>query len=295
MRKEKTGFLLVVACYVCWGMLSIFWSLLSEVNALYILTQRIFWSLILMGIYLLLTGKKDEIMKAVRDRKIFMQCFVSGILVTINWGIYIVAVSSGHVLDASMGYFIEPIMVAVLGVMIFKEKLSKYEIITFLLASVGVIYLLIASGTVPVMALVVALSFALYGAVKKNVSISAQLSLFLETLCVAPLAIIYIVYCELTGNGSLGVLQGAEFLLLPACGLVTLIPLLLFNIGVKQIPYYLSGILMYINPTLQFLVGLLYFHEALDQNRFTAFIFIWLGALFTVYEKLTLLKKGDRT
>lgn len=280
----------VLGCYICWGLLTMFWSLLSEVNSLYILAHRIFWSMIFMGLYLTVAGRWGEVLEVLRDKMKFRQCFVSGILVTINWGVYIMAVSNGHVLDASMGYFIEPIIVALIGVLLFKEHLSRYEVITFLLATVGVVYMILRSGTVPVMALLIALSFAAYGAAKKNMKIAPQVSLFMETLCMAPLAVIFIVYCEMNGIGSIGVLHGSQFWLLPICGVVTSVPLLLFNIGVQQIPYYLSGILMYVNPTIQFLVGILYFNEILDTTRLYAFVFIWLGVLFTVYEKFKIMK-----
>lgn len=291
MKKEKSGLLFVLACYIMWGMLSIFWSLLSEVNSLYILAQRIFWSMIFMGGFILVTGKTEEVKQVFRNKETFRLCLISGILVTINWGVYIVAVSNGHVLDASMGYFIEPIVVAWIGVLVFKERLSKFEIMTFLLAAVGVLYLILASGTVPIMALLIAVSFAAYGAVKKNLTLTAHTSLFMETLCMSPIAIVFILYGEMNGSGCLGILEGSEYFLLPICGIVTSVPLLLFNIGVKKIPYYLSGILMYINPTIQFLVGLLYFHENLDTNRLYAFVFIWAGVMFTVYEKIQLMKK----
>ena len=291
MKKEKSGLLFVLACYIMWGMLSIFWSLLSEVHSLYILAQRIVWSMIFMGGFIALTGKMEEVKAVLRDKKTFRLCLISGILVTINWGVYIVAVSNGHVLDASMGYFIEPIVVAWIGVLIFKERLSKFEIMTFVLAAIGVIYLIISSGTVPIMALLIAVSFAAYGAVKKNLSLSAHTSLFMETLCMSPIALAFILYSEANGTGCIGILNGSEYLLLPICGIVTSVPLLLFNIGVKKIPYYLSGILMYINPTIQFLVGLLYFHENLDTNRLFAFVFIWAGVMFTVYEKILIMKR----
>ena len=291
MKKEKSGLLFVLACYIMWGMLSIFWSLLSEVNSLYILAQRIFWSMIFMGGFIAVTGRVEEVKEVLRSKETFRLCFISGVLVTINWGVYIVAVSNGHVLDASMGYFIEPIVVALIGVLIFKERLSKFEIMTFVLAAVGVLYLIIASGTVPVMALLIAVSFAAYGAVKKNLKLAAHTSLFMETMCMSPIAILFILYSEMNGTGCIGILQGSEYALLPICGIVTSVPLLLFNIGVKTIPYYLSGILMYINPTIQFLVGLLYFHENLDTNRLFAFLFIWAGVMFTVYEKVQIMKK----
>ena len=292
MQKRKMGLITVLTCYVLWGTLSIFWNLLSGVDSLYILAQRIFWSMIFMGGYLAVTGRTGEVKGVLKDKRAFRQCFISGVLVTINWGVYIVAVSNGHVLDASMGYFIEPIIVGLIGVLIFREKLSKFEVATFILASIGVVYMILKAGTVPVMALLIAVSFAAYGAAKKNMEVSPQTSLFMETLCMAPFAILFIIYRDMIGNGSIGILHGAEFVLLPICGIVTSVPLLLFNIGIKHIPYYLSGILMYINPTIQFLVGLLYFHEVLDKNRLHAFIFIWIGVMFTLYEKVKIIQSG---
>lgn len=132
------------------------------------------------------------------------------------------------------------------------------------------------------LALLISGSFALYGALKKNLDISPYASLFMETLCMTPFALLFALWADHAGMGSIGVLSGTGFLLLPACGIITSVPLLLFNIGVKEIPYYISGILMYINPTLQFLMGLFYFHEELDTNRLVAFCFIWFGILFTV-------------
>ncbi len=293
MRNTTTkGSLCVAFTYVCWGVLTVFWNLLGEVNSLYILAQRIIWSMVFMGIYAAVTGTWKEIAPVFRDMKKLGLCFVCGILITINWGVYIFAVNSGHVLDASLGYFIEPVLVGVIGVLIFREKLSVFEKITFALAAVGVMYLIVRTGVIPVMALLIGGSFAVYGAVKKALRITPQTSLFMETLCMTPFALLFVAYAEMHGTGSIGVLEGAQFLLLPACGIVTSVPLLLFNIGVKQIPYYISGILMYINPTLQFVMGLFYFREPMNQDKLAAFLIIWTGILFTIYEKARMIKKG---
>lgn len=284
-QKKTTGGIFVALTYICWGTLTIFWNLLSEVNSMYILAQRIIWSMVFMLIYMALTGKLKEILPVLKCGKTMRICFASGILVTINWGVYIYAVNSGHVLDASLGYFIEPILVSAIGMLIFKEKLSKMEKVTFAFSIVGLVYMIAVTKSFPVLAILIAGSFAIYGAVKKNLEISAHVSLFTETLCMTPFALLFVIYAEGHGMGSIGALHGAQFWLLPACGVITSIPLLLFNLGVKQIPYYVSGILMYINPTLQFFMGLFYFHEALDINRLIAFVIIWIGILFTVYEK----------
>lgn len=292
MKKRKTmGTVEVGFAYACWGLLTVFWNLLGEVNSVFILAQRIIWSMVFMAVYMTVLKKWDEIRTVFRDVRQLGICFICGILITINWGVYIYAVNSGHVLDASLGYFIEPVLVAALGMAVFRECLSKMEKITFLFAITGLLYMIIRTVTFPVLAVLIAGSFAVYGAVKKQLALSPHASLFMETLCMTPFALIFCIYAQGHGMGSTGVLHGAELLLLPACGVITSVPLLLFNIGVKEIPYYISGILMYINPTLQFLMGLFYFHEALDKNRLTAFVLIWLGILFTVYEKTQMMRK----
>ncbi len=284
--KSFFGGVCVAAAYVMWGMLTVFWNLLSDVDSVYILSQRIIWSMVFMGIYMLINGKRGEIKSVFKNKKDFLICFVCGVLVTVNWGVYIYAVNSSHVLDASLGYFIEPVMVGAIGLIAFKEKPSIFEKITYILAFVGLVFIVVRVGTFPMLSLLIAGSFAVYGAVKKNLEISAQTSLFTETLCMTPIAMVYMIIAEKNGNGAIGTLDGAGFLLLPVCGIVTSIPLLLFNKGVKKIPYYVSGILMYINPTLQFLMGLFYFREDMDRNRLIAFIIIWTGVAFTIFEKI---------
>lgn len=289
--KRSFGVPAVAFAYFAWGMLTLFWNLLSEVNPVYILSQRIIWSMVFMGLYIVAAKKTGEIKALFKQKKDLMICFVCGVLVTINWGVYIYAVNSSHVLDASLGYFIEPVLVGLIGLIVFREKPSLLEKITFVFAAVGLIFMIVKTGTFPYLSLLIAGSFAIYGAVKKNLKLTPEVSLFAETLWMTPFALIFAFIAEWKGFGSLGVLHGAQFLLLPACGIVTSLPLLSFNIGVKKIPYYLSGIIMYINPTLQFLMGTFYFKEPMDKNRLIAFIIIWVGILFTLTDKILLSRK----
>ncbi len=292
-EKQKPGSLKVASAFIIWGLLPIFWNLLEDVNPVYILAQRMIWAMLFVGLYILFFKKVDDVKAAFRSKKIFATCFLCGILITVNWGVYIYAVNSGHVLEASMGYFIEPVLVALIGLIAFREQPSKLEKITFLFAVAGLVFLLVTNRTFPFMALIIAGSFAIYGAVKKNLPLTAEASLFMETLCMLPFALIFTIYADTHGIGSVGVLHGAGFLLLPASGLVTFIPMLLFNMVVKEIPYYITGILEYISPSMQFLLGLLYFHEALDLNRLTAFIIIWIGIIFTIRDKVQLMRKDS--
>ena len=286
-RKNNALYVLLVSiAYAAWGILTIFWNLLTEVSPVYILAHRVIWSAVFMGLYALLRRQGREISGIFRSGKMLARCFLCGVLVTVNWGVYIYAVNTGHVLDASLGYFIEPVFVGLIGILAFREKPSRLEWVTFGFALAALLYMLIASGVMPLLAVLIAGSFAVYGGVKKKLDITPEVALFMETLCMTPFALGFVVWQEVQGRGALGVLAGPKLLLLAACGLVTSIPLLFFNTGVKHIPYYFSGILMYINPTLQFLMGLFYFHETLDKTRLVAFIIIWVGVLFTLYDKL---------
>lgn len=291
MKNIENRYLgIVILSYVIWGFLTLFWNILVEVDSMYILSQRIIWSMVFMALYMTAAKKWDEIKEIFRDKKSFAICFVSGALITINWGVYIYAVNNSHVLDSSLGYFIEPIMVALFGLVLFKESMSKAEKFTFVLATAAVIYLVVVNRTFPVIALVITLSFSAYGAVKKSLNISAHASLFMETLCMTPFALLLAVYMEINGTGVIGKLPPSTMMFLPICGIVTSVPLLLFNIGVKKIPLYMIGILNYISPTISFILGLVYFHETLDKPRFVAFLLIWFGILFIIVEKLRLTK-----
>lgn len=293
-KGRKLGLVTVTGSYVLWGLLPAFWALLAQVNSVYILAQRIIWSLVFMGLYLAVTRGWGEIIRAFRDKQALGKCFLCGVLITLNWGVYIYSVNSGHVLDASMGYFIEPVLVALLGVIAFRERPTTAEKLTFLFAAGGIVYLIVRTGSVPLLALMIGLPFSVYGAVKKHLALSAQASLFMETLLMMPFALLFSWWWSAQAGGMETVLGGASFWLLPACGVVTSIPLLLFNMGVKEIPYYFSGILMYMNPTLQFLMGLLYFREPMDADRLIAFVIIWVGILFTMGEKIKLIQAERR-
>lgn len=290
-QKKNLGLATVVGSYVLWGLLPAFWALLAQVNSVFILAQRIVWSMVFMGLYMLVTRRWGEITAAFRSGPVLRKSLVCGVLITLNWGIYIYSVNSGHVLEASMGYFIEPVLVALMGVIAFREKPTLAEKLTFVFATAGILYLVVRTGTVPVLALLIGLPFSVYGAVKKNLALTPQASLFMETVLMLPLALLFSWWWSARVGGMETVLQGAAFWLLPACGVVTSIPLLLFNMGVKEIPYYFSGILMYINPTLQFLMGLLYFQEALDVNQLVAFVIIWVGIVITMVEKVQIIRR----
>ena len=169
-NTKRKGAVSVTITYICWGLLTVFWNLLAEVNSAYVLAQRVVWSMLFMLGYLAVTGRWGDIRQVFADKKTMICCMVSGVLVCVNWGVYIFAINSGHVLDASLGYFLEPIFVTAIGVFLFHEKMSRLEQMTALFSIIGVGYLMGIYRMVPVMAMVIGLSFAFYGAVKETVS-----------------------------------------------------------------------------------------------------------------------------
>lgn len=293
-KLNRTGLLLDGLSYVMWGVLPAFWALLQPVNSVYILAQRMLWSMLLVGVLLVILRKTGEVRRVLRDRHSLLICFGCGCLISLCWGLYIYAVNSGYVLEASMGYFVQPVMVALVGFGVFRERPSKAEWTTFGFAVVGIGYLVVRTGTFPTMGLAMAGAFVVYGALKKNLKVSPYTSLFVETLCMAPFCAAFSGWWELSHGGHGAVLNGIPFWMLIAAGIVTLLPMLLFNIGVQKIPYYVNGILMYVNPTLQFLTGIFCLHAQLERDRLIAFIFIWVGILFTVGERGKLLMANRR-
>jgi len=281
-ENEKRSILQVFASYVLWGIFPVFWKLLAELNAFYVLASRIVWSAVFCLILIVATGKGSELKAVLFDKKMQKTLMCSGIAIAVNWGVYIYAVNSGHILDASLAYYLNPLMVIALGFFLFREKLAVRQWLAIAVAAVGIIAAVVAYGEFPVFAVVIGGSFAVYSAIKKNVKCSGLISTFIEALFLTPFALIYILWAEAGHMGAAGTLEGMEFLLIPMSGIVTSIPLLLFSIGVAKVSMSLTGILMYINPTLQLLIGVLLYHETFDFAKAIMFVCVWIGVVLFV-------------
>lgn len=271
--------LYVLLCYILWGMLPIYWKQLAAVNSLYILASRITFSMVFCGLLLLLYKQWDKVKALRQDRKQLKLLAWGSILITINWGSYIFAVNSGHILDASLAYYLNPILVIILGAIFYRERLNHWQMVAAMLSAVGVLYSIFSYGKIPVFALVIGGSFALYGAVKKQVVVSSMVSTFMETALVFPLFLLIMVVLEVQGNGSIGHLTGWQYLLIPLAGVVTSVPLLVYAKGIQHTSLALSGILMYVNPTIQLLIGVFLYHEPFTQAQAVTFIFVWIAVL----------------
>ena len=276
----------VLGCYVLWGLLPIFWKLLANVDSVYVLAQRVLFSCIFCLAIILLKKNGSSVKNILKSKTERRRYFVCGILISINWGVYILTIAMGKILEASLAYYMNPLFSVVIGALIFKEKLSAVQWISVGLALVGVIISVIAYGNVPYLAIIIGLSFALYGAMKKTIKAESEVSICMETMSVLPLALAFIVYAQLSGYTTFSSLSNAEMLLLAASGAVTSIPLMLFAKGIRKTSITTSGILMYINPTLQLLVGVLIYNEVFTKMNAITFAFVWAAVILFVLDSL---------
>ena len=276
----------VLGCYVLWGLLPIFWKLLANVDSVYVLAQRVLFSCIFCLAIILLKKNGSSVKNILKSKTERRRYFVCGILISINWGVYILTIAMGKILEASLAYYMNPLFSVVIGALIFKEKLSAVQWVSVGLALVGVMISVIAYGNVPYLAIIIGLSFALYGAMKKTIKAESEVSICMETMSVLPLALAFIVYAQLSGYTTFSSLSNAEMLLLIASGPVTSIPLILFAKGIRKTSITTSGILMYINPTLQLLVGVLIYNEVFTKMNAITFAFVWAAVILFVLDSL---------
>lgn len=274
----KKGPLYVLICYALWGLLPVFWKQLSMVGSLYVLANRILWSLVFTAVILLLRRDRfAAVQAAVRDRLEWKRLTLAGFVVCVNWGMYIWAVSNDHILDSSLAYYMNPILAILIGTLVFREKLTRMQWMAVAVAFTGLVITVVRYRRIPWVALIIGGSFAVYGALKKRVRSDAVVSTFLETLTLSPFFLLLVLWMERRGSGAIGVLQGWQWALLPVSGIVTTVPLLFFAAGMKTTPMTLSGILMYINPTLQLLISVLLYHEEFTTTHAILFGFVWSG------------------
>ncbi|HET6823387.1 MAG TPA: EamA family transporter RarD, partial [Anaerolineales bacterium] len=249
-----------LAAYALWGFFPIYWKLLHEVSALEVIGHRISWSFLLLIVVILLTRQWKNFRTAALSPKVVGIYFLAGVLLTINWLIYVWGVNSGFIVETSLGYFINPLISVLLGVLFLRERLRSMQWVAVALAAAGVLYLTLTYGRPPWIALSLAASFGTYGLVKKLAPLGSLYGLTLETALVFPMALIYLVFVGTTETGAFlhrGVLID---ILLIGTGAVTSIPLLMFASAARQIPLTMIGILQYIAPTLQFLIGVFLYH-----------------------------------
>ncbi len=279
----KKGAWAVLLSYVLWGVFPIYWKLLADVDSVYVLCCRIVFSLVVSLIVVPACGKWGEAMRVLRDRRLRRRMLACGLFISFNWGAFIYCVASNRVLDASLAYYINPILAILMGFVVFRERLTAAQWTAVALAAAGVAAPMVMEGEFPLLAVLIGLSFAIYGAIKKKADVPGDVSTFLETLLVSPIALAVIVAMELRGGPlSTGQVAGWRLILLPLAGAVTYLPLFLYSAGIRTTSMSLSGILMYINPTLQLLCGVLLYDETMSPAMTVAFVCVWLATIVFV-------------
>ena len=273
----RTGLAAGAAAYAAWGVVPLYWHLLAAIAPIEILAHRAVWGLVAFLVMAVVTGQGPAIGAAVRDRRVVLALATSATLLAINWGLFIWATLAGHLLQASLGYFINPLVSVALGVTFLGERLRRWQLIAIVLAAVGVILLAGAGDGVPWVSLVLAGSFGSYGLVRKVAPVAALAGSTIETAMMAPFGVAYLIYLAATGGGALGHIDLADTLLLLSAGVVTAVPLAWFTVAARRLPLSVVGFLQYLAPTGQFLTAVIAFHEPLADAKLLAFAFIWAG------------------
>lgn len=265
-----------IAAYAMWGFFPIYWRLLKEVPALQLLGHRILWSFLLLLAFIVIFRQAGDF-RASLNRRTFLIYSLAAVLIGVNWLIYVWAVNSDFIVETSLGYFINPLLSMLMGVVFLRERLRPVQWIPVGLAAIGVIYLTFIYGRLPWIALSLAFTFGVYGLVKKLAPLGSHFGLTLETGILFLPALIYLGWAHMNGTASFLHTSIVADALMIGAGVVTTIPLLMFASAAKEIPLTMIGILQYLAPTIQFLIGVFVYKEAFDMSRLIGFAIVWLA------------------
>ncbi len=278
-RLSGRGLAAGAVAFTIWGTMPIYLHELKAVPALQIIAHRIAWSCLFILAFMLLRGQLGALRATLGKPALLGRLLVTAIFISINWLVYVWAINHGHIVESSLGYYINPLVNVVLGIFFLHERLNRLQWAAVALATIAVLFLTVEAGRPPWIALTLAISFSLYGLMRKVMSVEALPGLATETLVLLPVAAGYLLWCERAGTGALGHADVETTLLLVGAGLVTALPLFLFAYAARLLPYSTVGVLQYIGPSLQLLCGVLLYHEPFAGTRALGFALIWT-ALF---------------
>jgi chloramphenicol-sensitive protein RarD len=272
----KAGIGYAILAYVTWGVLPLYWKLMESISSIEILAQRIFWSFIFVAVLLTILRRWSNVKSVLTHKKTMLSALFCSFLISGNWFIYIWAVNHGHVIEASLGYYINPLISILLGIVVLRERLAFWQVVSLVLAAVGVFILTVEYGKIPWIAFSLALSFAFYGLAKKQqANVDALTGLTLETVLSAPFAFVYLLMLEANGTGGFGTSSWGILLLFIGSGVVTAMPLLWFARSTKMVPLSTIGFIQYLAPTISLLLGIIVFKESFTLVHAISFAFIW--------------------
>lgn len=283
-NEEKTGIKYAVSAFLFWGLAPIYFKQVATVAPTEVLAHRIIWSVVVLLVFLSLGRKFGTLRPILQDRSKLTYLLLSSVLVSSNWLIFIYAVSVDKILEASLGYFINPLISMLFATLFFQERLTRYQLMAIALVLFAVALQIVSLGTLPLISLGLAVTFALYGAVRKKVHIASIPGLFIETLLILPLALGYMGYLFYTGEYAFGSGDGYITLMLSLAGIVTVLPLLWFNAATIRLKLSTIGILQYIGPSVAFLVGVLVYGETITAPKLLTFVLIWIALGIYTYD-----------
>lgn len=291
VEKEKRsehsiGLINGFIAYIIWGAVILYWPYLAPALPLEILAHRILWSLLFVAAILIYQKRIVSLKVVMKNARQMKLLSVAAVLIGFNWGLFIWASMNGHVLDSSLGYYITPLLNVALGVVFFKEKLRPMQWLAIAIAALAVLFITIALGVLPWVALSLATSFAMYGYVKKLANVQALESLMIETLILTPVAISYLVWLQFNGGNTFLAYGLDHALWMASAGVFTAIPLLAFGVAITRLPLTTLGMLQYIGPTIQFFVGVWLTQEAMPQERFIGFAITWVALVILTVDAL---------
>ncbi len=292
-RSEHTsGLIFGLTAYVLWGLFPFYFALLDSVSPLEIVAHRVIWSFVLLSVILLVSRSWPQVLDIVRNRRAAGTLAAAAVFLAINWGIYVYSVASNQVVEASLGYFINPLVSVALGVLLIKERLRRLQWVAVAIAGIAVVELTWAYGQIPLIGLGLAISFGIYGLLKKVVGAKALPALTVETGSLLPLALIYLASMEFLGVAAFATTGWGTGLLLILLGPVTTLPLLAFGAAATRIPLSTLGLMQYFTPTFIFLVGIFVFGEQMTPSRWFGFGLIWLGLVIFSVDTIRAARSG---
>ena len=295
MNNTQKSLVAILICYFSWGLFPIYFKLLKSIGAYEVLAMRILCSFIFMILVVGIAKNKktifEEIKKIWNNKKSFLLLVLASFLITGNWLTYIIAVNTNHVLEASFGYYLNPIVTIILAVVFLKEKLTRTQTIACLFVGCSLLYLFISLGSLPWISIMLALTFGLYSLCKKKIILSPKASLLIETAIVSPIAIIYMGYLASNNSITFHTFGTDTLIYLLLSGVITAVPLMLFAKGATDIPLYMLGILQYLPPTMQFFIGIFVYGEELSVQKLISFSIIWVAVAVFCYSAILSMKK----
>ena len=275
MKSTQKGFILALATFIMWGIFPIFFKFIENVAATEVLAHRIIWSALILLVVLIITKKLANVKRIIKIKKVTLTLAITGALIASNWGIFIYAINQNEILATSLGYFINPLFSILLGAIILKEELNSALKLSIFIVFIAIGIQIYALGKLPIISIMLPLSFALYGLLRKRLGVRTFEGLFIETMILAPFALLYLIYLTINNSGEFGMNFNGIMLFLS--GFVTILPLLTFNASAKYLKLSTIGFLQYISPTLSMIIAVFIYNEVLDFYKIISFALIWIS------------------